>query len=55
MLYTFAHRIKAGEQEVRRLMEFAFRLAGVLAAAVLVFVVLYLFVASLEIPAIHGL
>ena len=44
----FAHRAKADGQELRRLTALSLRIAGVLVAATLVFLVLYFFVASLQ-------
>jgi len=52
MPHALTQHFKADE-ELKRLMELSLRLAGVLAAAVLVFVFLYFFVASLEVPVIH--
>ena len=53
MFNTLTQHVKADEQELKRIMELSLRLAGVLAAAILVFVALYFFVASLEVPKIH--
>ncbi len=52
MLTTLQH-LNADERQLKQLMELLLRLAGVLAAAILVFVALYFFVASLEAPKIH--
>jgi len=52
MFNALMQPVKAGEQELKRLKELSLRIAGVLAAAILVFIVLYLFVASLEVPVI---
>ena len=53
MVNTLTQSIKANEHELRRLVELSLRFAGILIAAVIVFVILYLFVASLEVPVIH--
>jgi hypothetical protein len=53
MPIALTQRLKADEHELKRLMELSLRLAGVLAVAILVFVTLYFFVASLEVPVIH--
>lgn len=53
MLNTLTHSLKANEQELKRLLDLSLRFAGILIAAVLVFVILYFFVASLEVPVIH--
>ena len=52
MFHTLTQYVKADELERKRLLELSLRLAGVLAAAILVFVALYFFVASLEVPLI---
>ena len=53
MLTTLTQRLNADERQLKQLMALLLRLAGVLAAAILVFVTLYFFVASLEVPKIH--
>jgi len=53
MFHTLTQYVKADELERKRLLELSLRLAGVLAAAILVFVALYFFVASLEVPGVH--
>ena len=53
MLNTLTQSTKANGQELRRLVELSLRFAGILIAAVIVFVILYFFVASLEVPVIH--
>jgi hypothetical protein len=54
MFNTLTQRVKADEQELMRLLELSLRIAGVLVAATLVFMTLYFFVASLDIPVIHS-
>jgi F0F1-type ATP synthase membrane subunit a len=53
MFHTLTQYVKADEEELKRFMELSLRLAGVLAAAILVFLLLYFFVASLDVPVIH--
>jgi hypothetical protein len=53
MFNTLTQRVKADEQELTRLVELSLRIAGVLVAAILVFMTLYFFVASLDVPVIH--
>lgn len=53
MPHALTQHLKADEEGLKRLMELSLRLAGVLVAAVLVFVFLYFFVASLEVPVLH--
>jgi hypothetical protein len=50
MVNTLTQSIKANEPELRRLVDVSLRFAGILIAAVIVFVILYFFVASLEVP-----
>jgi F0F1-type ATP synthase membrane subunit a len=50
MFNTLIQRVKADEQELTRLVELSLRIAGVLVAAILVFMALYLFIASLDVP-----
>ena len=52
MFDTLTQHIKAEEQELKRLTKSSLRIAGVLAVAILVFLILYFFVASLEVPMI---
>ena len=54
MFATLAQRVVRVEQQRRRqFIGLSLRVAGVLAVAILVFVALYFFVASLEVPLIH--
>jgi hypothetical protein len=53
MFNTLTQRVKADEQELTRLVELSLRIAGVLVAAILVFMALYFFIASLDVPVIH--
>lgn len=50
MLHTLAQRFRADDQELKRLMEMSLRLFGLVAIALVVFVTLYFFIASLEVP-----
>ena len=50
MLHTLTERVRADERELKRLMEVSLRLFGLLVIALIVFVALYFFVASLEAP-----
>lgn len=50
MLHTLAQRIRSDEQDLKRLMEMSLRLFGLVAIALVVFVTLYFFIASLEVP-----
>jgi hypothetical protein len=54
MFNTLTQRVKADEQEPTQLMNLSLRIAGVLVAATLVFMALYFFVASLDVPVIHS-
>ncbi len=54
MFNTLTRRVKADEQELTRLVELSFRIAGVLVAAILVFMALYFFIAALDVPVIHS-
>ncbi|MBZ5591478.1 MAG: hypothetical protein LAP39_04530 [Acidobacteriia bacterium] len=50
MSYTLTHYVKSDEALQKRSMGLSLRVAGVLAAAILVFMALYYFVAALEVP-----
>jgi hypothetical protein len=50
MFNTVTQGVKADEQELMRLVGLSLRIAGVLVAAILVFMALYFFIASLDVP-----
>jgi len=50
MLHTLTQRVRADEQELERFLELWLQLFGVLVIAIVVFMALYLFIASLEAP-----
>ena len=50
MSNTLTKRFKSNEQSQKLSVAHSFRVAGVLAAAVLVFIALYYFVAALDFP-----
>ncbi len=50
MLHTLTQRVRADEQELKRLMDMSLRLFGTLVIAIAVFMALYFFIASLEAP-----
>lgn len=52
MFNTLAQRVKADQLELKRFTELSLRITGALAAAILLFLMLYFFVASLEVPVI---
>jgi len=54
MFNTLTQHVKTDEQELTRLVELSLRMAGVLVAAILVFMALYFFIASLDVPVIHS-
>ena len=53
MFNTLTQRVKADEQGLTRLVDLSLRIAGVLVAAILVFMALYFFIASLDVLVIH--
>jgi preprotein translocase subunit SecY len=53
MHHTLTQRVRADEQDLRRLMEMSLRVFGLLVIALVVFLALYFFIASLEVPVTH--
>jgi len=53
MFNALTQHVRLGGEQLAEVIKLWLRIAGVLAGAILVFMALYFFVASLEVPVIH--